>query len=468
METLEDTRLWQTLAALSARELNAFRKFLDSPYFNQRTDVIGLLESVMRHMRSKKKVTHKVFWESVHPGKPYDNQQLRLLMSYLHKLVGQFLAVESLMANEADCRRRVVETWGRKGQTAIQARSMEEAFRYLERSPVRNADYYFETYLLHQEQYRQASRQRPEKGAGSQLVDQSINIAFAAMKLRQTCLLLAHGQVYDWGFVPSMLEPIDDFIQVNNLLDEPCIGIYWHGIRMLRHPDEERYFQAFKALLLAYGGVFPPGEVQDLYLLAINYGVRRVNDGQLSYFHDIMDFYRDGLKHEYLLQDGQLSRFTYHNIVSVALQIDQADWAEVFIQEWTSRIDRRFRERMESFNRAKIAYYRRRYDEAVSLLQRSNYHDPLLNLGARTLLLKIYFELEEFDALQSHLDAFQNYLLRKPELGYHRANYRHLIRYTRKLLALRPNDAAARQSMRQHIEGEKILTEKEWLLKCLE
>ena len=51
METLEETRLWQTLAALSARELNAFRKFLDSPYFNQRTDVIGLLESVMRHMK---------------------------------------------------------------------------------------------------------------------------------------------------------------------------------------------------------------------------------------------------------------------------------------------------------------------------------------------------------------------------------------------------------------------------------
>lgn len=177
-----------------------------------------------------------------------------------------------------------------------------------------------------------------------------------------------------------------------------------------------------------------------------------------------MDFYQEVLTKEYLLQNGVLSRFTYTNIVSVALQIDMSDWAEKFIEEWTPRLERRYRERMFSFNRAKIAYHTKDFDAAIPLLQRANYHDLLLNLGARTLLLKIYYELDEFDLLQSHLDAFSSYLRRKDGLAYHRTNYRNLIRYTNRLLNLNSMDKVAVQSFRESVENEEILTEKAWLL----
>ena len=106
-------------------------------------------------------------------------------------------------------------------------------------------------------------------------------------------------------------------------------------------------------------------------------------------------------------------------------------------------MERRYRERMFSFNQAKIAYHTKDFNAAIPLLQRANCHDLLLNLGARTLLLKIYYELDEFDLLQSHLDTFSSYLRRKDGLGYHRTNYRNLIRYTNRLLGLNFLDKGA-------------------------
>ena len=146
------------------------------------------------------------------------------------------------------------------------------------------------------------------------------------------------------------------------------------------------------------------------------------------------------------------------------MQIDQADWAEEFIGTWSVRLERRFRERMVSFNQAKIAYHRKDYDAAIPLLQRANYHDQLLNLRARTLLLRIFYELEEIDLLQSHLDAFSSYLRRKSGLGYHRTHYRNLIKYTKRLLALQFSDKVAVFNFKKSVEDEKLLTDRSWLL----
>lgn len=468
MNVLKNTRLWKSLIGLSAPELTAFHKFLSSPYFNQREDVVQLFDYFKDKIGTSKLPQAEAAWHAAYGSLDLDDQKLRLLMSYLNKLLKQFLAIERFQVNEAANKREVAAFWREGGQQELQQQALAEAERSLERSAYRNADFQLERYLLVQERYREAYRKQPEKGTNFQLLDRVFNIAFIAMKLRETCLLIAHGQVYDWGFEPSLLEPLYAYVEANNLLKEPSIGIYWYGIKMLQAPENEAYFRQFKALLLEHARKFPPREVQDLYLLAINYGVRRVNDGQQSYFYDIMDFYKDGLQKEYLLQNGQLSRFTYHNIVSVALQIGEAEWAEDFLQQWTGRLDRRYRERMESFNKAKIAYHQKQYDRAIPLLQRANYHDLLLNLGARTLLLKIYFELEEFGALDSHIEAFQSYLSRKAALGYHRKNYRTLIRYTRKILQIRPGDQKEKEQLAQKIQDEPVLTEKRWLLEQLQ
>jgi hypothetical protein len=113
-----------------------------------------------------------------------------------------------------------------------------------------------------------------------------------------------------------------------------------------------------------------------------------------------------------------------------------------------------------------LEYSRRNYEAAMLLLQKAEYRDILLGLAAKTILMKIYYELDEWETLEAHLSSMKAYLIRKRVMGYHKTNYQNIIKYTKKLMLREGNTAVA--TLREAIEKEDILTEKEWLLAQLE
>jgi len=81
--------------------------------------------------------------------------------------------------------------------------------------------------------------------------------------------------------------------------------------------------------------------------------------------------------------------------------------------------------------------------------------------------MKIYYELEEYDSLFSHLDNFQIYIRRREVSDFHRKNFMNNIRFVKKLVALPQLDKISKQKLIKEIKAEEILSEKAWLLKRL-
>ena len=59
-----------------------------------------------------------------------------------------------------------------------------------------------------------------------------------------------------------------------------------------------------------------------------------------------------------------------------------------------------------------------------------------LHLSARTLQLKIYYQLQEFDLLENLLESMRVYLQRSKGLAYRREHYNNILTFTRQLLQL--------------------------------
>ena len=102
-----------------------------------------------------------------------------------------------------------------------------------------------------------------------------------------------------------------------------------------------------------------------------------------------------------------------------------------------------------------------------SLLRDTDQADLLINLYAKNLLLKIYYELGEFKLLDSFLDAFQIYLRRKKDIASHKKNYWNMIYYTQKLMKVNPFNTSAKEKLKAKIESEEVLLERPWLLEQL-
>jgi len=458
MEKSTLTTLTRSFSPIETREV---RKFLQSPFFNQRQDVILLFE----HLISGGESTKTSAWDSVF-GKDlrFEEQKLRLLMSYLHSLLEQYLAVKELLSNKPGSQLQLAIAYRKRKMTAAFERARKNLSKTIESQPLRNASYHEHLYLLDWEAHQVAYPQNPTDVTLLRSASKSVDTAFLAKKLQIVCLLAAHQTVYKSDAEEGWEEELVERAEQGEFANLPAISVYLHCYRMLRTPSEEIHFQRFKSILLDDGERFSAEELHGLFILAINYCVRKLNAGNSHYYREALELYKEGLAKNHLLEEDILSRFTYHNIVAIGLHVGELDWVRFFINEYKNRLERRYRESVFSFNLARLAYAERKHHHVLELLQKANYRDPLHNLAAKTLLMKTYFDLGELDSLQSLLDAMRNYIQRKRVLGYHRSNYLNIIRYAEKLLRLRPNDRTAVAELRVAIEKEEVLTEKAFFL----
>lgn len=466
---MQNSRLLSLLQVLSADELRSLRKFLLSPYFNQRADVVALFDLLTASLKpNKAEPTKEAISQQLYPDEPFDDQRVRHVLSFLNKLVEQFLAQQILFENEQVVQARLAEAFRRRNLTEHFLRTLNQLKKAHEESPHRHADHYWQGYEIQLQDYLFTATTRRATNLNLQEIGDQLDLAFLALKLRQTCVAISHQAVfkadYDFGLLPEIL----GYIEGKNLLELPAIGVYYYCYQALVKPSELAHFQDFKRMLYQFGDEFPASEIRDLYLLAINICIRRYNEGSAGFLEEEFELYKAALEKKVLLTNGVLSRFTYQNVVTVALVLGDFEWVEGFLKNYTQHLERRFREANHSFNLARLEYFRRRYDRALDLLQKSDYEDLLLNLSAKTLLLKIYFELAEFNALDSLLDAMSNFVRRKKAIGYHRDNYLNLIRLTKKLLQTPLGDKAARAKLAAEISDTKSVAERGWLLEKLE
>jgi hypothetical protein len=100
----------------------------------------------------------------------------------------------------------------------------------------------------------------------------------------------------------------------------------------------------------------------------------------------------------------------------------------------------------------------------LPLLNKLTYGDIFLQLDAKVTLLKIYYLLDDYDALDANLRAFQQFLHRKKTgLAYHQQNYLNIIACMKRLSTYNKLDKKETAALREYIADLQPLTEREWL-----
>jgi len=466
---MQDSRLLSIINQLEKQEIRELKLFLRSPFFNQREDVVQAFDFITERLYVLKMIPDKAdLFRAVYPGEAIDIQQSRYLMSWLLKLIEQYLSLKPVLEKEADLQTQLAGTYRARRMNKHFRRVLKKLQTRRQQSAIRDAEYYDLSYHIQLEEYRFTSSQKRLTEHNLQEISDTIDVAYLARKLRQTCLLLSHQAVYQKEYDFGLLDKSMVYIKERGLLDIPAISVYYYCYLALAGLERETNFRQFKQLLFDEGHRFTVGELRDLYLLAINYCIRRLNAGQEAYAREGLELYKSGFESNILTSNRSISRFTYRNTLAMALKVGELQWAEQFIHQYRNYLDRHHRESMYSFSLARLAYRKQEYGKVLELLQKADYEDPLLNLAAKTMLLKVYYESQEYELLQAHLDAMRSYIHRKRVIGYHRTNYLNIIRYARRLIGVNPYDHEALRSLRQKVKSEEVLTEREWLLKQVE
>ncbi|MEK7256022.1 MAG: hypothetical protein AAB316_14820 [Bacteroidota bacterium] len=468
---MEKSHLVHILLTFDKKELRELRKWLQSPAHNLRQDVVNLFDYLVAndHLHSEKHLIKEKVFAAVYPGRTFSDEEMRQAMHFLFKAVENYLAHAELLKDEVRSKIILAKVYRQRQLPKLFQKTIEEARKTQAQQSFRNHLFFENEYTLQFEQYTYLSGLGRTVPLNLQEVSDANDVAFLANKLQLSCIMLSHQAVFKTDYKMNLLDDLLKQLEANpQFLEIPAIAIYYHQFRAITQPENEAHYDNLKAHIMQHGDLFPSQEIRVIYLLTLNYCIGRINAGQSAFLKESLDLYKKGLEINIFLENGVLSRFTFGNIVSIALSLKEFGWVENFIQKYSADLEEKHREALVHFNLARLDFEKKDYKTAMRQFAQLDYDDFLLNLSAKTMLLKMYYELDEFNALDSLLGSMRTYLQRKKVMGYHKSNYKNILHFTKKLLRTTAYGKEQKEKLRHEIEAANPLTERRWLLEQLD
>lgn len=465
---MNSSKLVTVFYALSAYERNQLQKWVHSPFHNQHEKVTALFDYLyLGSAKDTERLRKSVIFPVLFPGAVYNDQKMRHVCSYLQELIEDFLVWKEL---EQDSRQRDMYLL-----RAYRSRNIDKAFdtgwnavsKAFRNAEVRDLNYHYSLYQLYVEKYNNTDARGIEIHSVLQELNDELDIYFIINKLKQACNMLSHQRMFKTSYQLTLLDEIVTYIEQHALDKIPEVGIYYSAYMVLSQEDEA-HFTRLKEQIGQYHRTFRPEEMRDLYLLAINYCITRLNKGEAHYTREVFEIYRTGIDNRVLFENEMLSPFTFKNIAAVGLKLNEMAWTENFIETCYTAIPKPYRESFYIYNKAKLAFTRTDYRQVVKALHNLEIQDLFTHMDAKVLLAKTYFELERYEMLDYLLDNMGQLLRRKKMMAYHQKNYSNFISFIRRMINLREYDPVKRDKLAAEISTATILTEREWLLEKME
>lgn len=464
---MQQSFLYQVFQGVAPEEFNRLRKFLQSPVHNRRSDVVCLFDWLVTQRQQVLPVWDKESaFRTVFPGEMYNADQFNLTMRYLLDLIEHFLAYEEWRSDERQYRLNLMRALRRRELGAHFERNAHRLVQLQRARTERHAGYHLLEYQLQNEifEYRVVS-QRNWQDNLPVIVD-ALGQFFVLENLRWSGMIAALRLRSDTALPePPLADAVRVFAEQPN--QSLSLVLQYNSARIMAEPDNEASFSALCALLPNSTTLFPASQSRDLYMTAINFCIRRQNKGERDYAHRALDLYRQALETGILLENGILPKYTYHNINALAHLAGEGAWAENFVETAKERLAPTIRDNTYRYNLAICCFRRRDYSRTLELLRSVESNEIFVQLDIRRMLLRVYFELEEWMALDSLLTSFKAFLLRQKNLGYHREIYLNLIKFTKKLLQNHQENPIRRHALAQKIRQAPQVADREWLLEKL-
>lgn len=464
-------KLLSLLLSFSRQELNRFRKFLISPYFNEQEELVQLFDLVNQTLRrgqeSLDELDKTAVWKALFPGKPVDDADLRRLASELTRLALRFLAEESRQNDPMQEwleQQKMLEKPELKKHLAGVERHMD---KWLEDMPGKTTWHYLARFRMDWNIYNRASKVLASSGYMDKLmaVDSNMEVFYVVQKLKlYVSWLIFRGFRAAEGEMP-VIPGFWDHLKHERFADIPLIGVYRYIIGCLTDQENEQHFRDLLMALDQHAGALNAEDLRECYQTAQNYCAFKINQGRSEYYREMFEIFGNMISRNILLEDGQLSEGVYKNVITVSLRVGEFAWAEGFIREYSTNLPSNIRENAQSFNLANLYSHQKRHDKVIELLRNVEYSDVTYALSAKLILVRTYFESGEWMALDSLIDSFRIYLRRNQVMSKSaKTEFINFLGFVKKLAALPERSSAAAAKIKAQIERCSSVSSKKWLL----
>lgn len=461
---MKSSKLWKLVTILDKKDIREIKKMVRSPFFNQREDVISLFDILTNALKDhNSSYSKEEIFSKIYPKEKFNAGQVHLISSLLFKIIEQYLILREREQEPMNDKIALAAAYRKLNMEDNFWRTIQEAKTYQDEQPLRNAEYHEKRYALLLEEFEFIIKTRKIEDNILQEIINHLDKSFISKTLRLELAINSHKAITNKEYESGILNLDDIPIEYT----DSAIEIYLYGYKAIKNNDETA-FQKFNSKLTNTAANFPKNEQKDLFLMAINFCIKKFNSGNSNFAKIALDVYKEGLNKRVLIENETLSRFTFGNIIIFACIVKDLDWAEDFVHQYIKYVEKQYKDALFNFSLGRIYYERSNYDKALVYLSQTESKDVLTSINMKAFQTKIYYEINEISLLQSHLNAFRIYLSRHKEIAYHKEHYENFIKYVQRILNLNVKSIKILEEIEENVSKEKFLYEKKWLLEQIE
>jgi hypothetical protein len=452
-------KLQELVDSLTMAEKKQFQSWLLSPFFNCSKPVLKIFNAISgeKYEGNKQLLCNVAF-----PGEKYNDKLMRYYLTELHKNLEYYFTLKELGQQPLTLKVLTAK--------ALTKRDCEKSFTYIHNeiikgSRTKDAGHFMEQFN-HAEQFLTYTSGKQKRKTLPDYSSTLLNLDsfYIAKKLQLNCEVVNLSNILKKSYEISLSSEIKELAQKEPFARIPVIRIYYHILESLTAGTDESHFTTLESLLKKHGSLFHPSELGDMYQYLKNYCVRKINQGNAAYIRRLYNIYITMLQNKPLMRNDYLSQWEFKNIVSISLRLNEKKWCEQFIERYINYLKPGERKNALAYNLAYSAFMDDDYRKAIRKLQEVELTDVFYQLDARVILLKCYFELDEYDTFFYHSSAFRLFLLRNRTLSdYQKTINRNLIKFLSAIMRAASSKAKLRK-IKTEIEQEKNVADLNWLL----
>lgn len=466
------------LRSFSSYELIRFEKYLQSPYFNE-TEALLILFQLLTKGNPNKLLGNgssleekQKLWLQLFNNQPYNDGQMRRLLS---ELTQHALSFKTLEYNQKKTIHNDIVTLSILKDAELYTHFqgvVRQAEATLQKSGVRNSDFHLYQHWIEEQlyQYIEKTERNPAMFEHLAQADYHADCFYIIQKLRNYCTWLDYQKLFSIKSQLSLPPNFTDWVNQDHYLKEPTIKAYFLLSQLLLMPEDDSYYYNLKDFLNQADTQLDNTDKKAFYIFLMNYCIdKKINIGKREFFHELFSIYKTLLEKQLLLKKEEFPSVDYKNIVTVGLYVKEFAWTEAFIQEYTPKLPPDERENALTYNLAKVYFAQNQYEKVIEQLREVEYDNLTYALGGKLMLLKTYYELNEYLALDSLIDSFRVYLRRNQTISKEvRQQYLNVLRFIKKLSNIHLGDQEAIAKIEQQIQVCKNLADKGWIVSKVE
>lgn len=472
---MKKSTLIEYLRKFTSKDIREFGEFVHSPFFNRNQGVIKLYEYLRKQYPAfdASKLSKKDVFKKLFPKVTYRESFMKTLIHYLQKLVEDYLEFISMKKHQFRGKIFLMTWLNEKELNRPIERKMKELKKEFERVRIRDEDYYYDKANIEIQYFHYLTRatiHKREKFYKSGFADEiakDLTVYYLNYALQYYLFTYLVKRQYNFVSKPGLIEDIIRILKPGDFEDIPLINLYYNLLMMYLKEDDVSYFYKAKSITGNCADQLGDFNIKNSHINLCNFCLYKM-DKDRKFVRELFELIKFSLNKKLYIVPGlkEMDEGFYNMAVSIALRLKEYEWARKFIEEYKNELNQVYREPTYYNSLALYEFTVKNFEKSLELVSRVKYTEVYQRAKLRVLTCALYYELKMSEQFLSLIDSFRHFLshdkLLAPEIKQIFINFE---KYTKALYDVRnKNDVRELKTLKQKIQAETALYNKEWIL----